>query len=81
MGCVLRIEELRKTYGDVPSGVDLDVAAGEIVSLLTPNGAGKTTIVSIVAGLRRADSYVVEVDGLDALRRSAEVRRRIALAP
>jgi ABC-2 type transport system ATP-binding protein len=83
MSCVLHIEGLRKAYGEVVAlhGVDLDVATGEIVSLLGPNGAGKTTIVSIVAGLRRPDAGVVEVDGLDALRRSAEVRRRIGLAP
>jgi ABC-2 type transport system ATP-binding protein len=80
---VLHIEGLRKAYGDVVAlhGVDLDVARGEVVALLGPNGAGKTTIVSIVAGLRRADAGVVEVDGLNALRRSAEVRRRIGLAP
>jgi ABC-2 type transport system ATP-binding protein len=83
MAGVLHIEGLRKAYGDVVAlhGVDLDVARGEIVSLLGPNGAGKTTIVSIVAGLRRADAGVVEVDGLNALRRSAEVRWRIGLAP
>ncbi|MGH9244231.1 MAG: ABC transporter ATP-binding protein [Acidimicrobiales bacterium] len=80
---MLHIEGLQKAYGDVVAlrGVDLDVAAGEIVSLLGPNGAGKTTLVSIVSGLRRADAGVVEVDGLDALRRSAEVRRRIGVAP
>jgi len=80
---MLHIEGLRKSYGDVVAlhGVDVDVSTGEIVSLLGPNGAGKTTIVSIVAGLRRADAGVVEVDGLDALRRSSEVRRRIGLAP
>lgn len=79
----MHIEGLRKSYGDVVAlrGVDLDVAPGEIVSLLGPNGAGKTTLVSIVAGLRRADAGVVMVDGLDAGRRSAEVRRRIGLAP
>jgi ABC-2 type transport system ATP-binding protein len=38
-------------------------------------------LVSIVAGLRRADAGAVEVDGLDALGRTAEVRRRIGLAP
>ncbi len=80
---VLQIEGLRKAYGDVVAldGVDLDVQAGEIVALLGPNGAGKTTLVSIVAGLRKADAGVVRVDGLDALARSAEVRRRIGLAP
>jgi ABC-2 type transport system ATP-binding protein len=80
---MLHVERLRKSYGEVEAlrGVDLDVHAGEIVSLLGPNGAGKTTLVSIVAGLRRADAGVVEVDGLDALRSSAEIRRRIGLAP
>jgi ABC-type multidrug transport system ATPase subunit len=83
MNEMLHIEGLRKSYGEVValSGVDLDVAAGEITSLLGPNGAGKTTIVSIVAGLRRADAGVVEVGGLDALARGSDVRRHIGLAP
>lgn len=83
MGTVLHIAGLRKSYGKVTalSGVDLDVAAGEITSLLGPNGAGKTTIVSIVAGLRRADAGVVEVGGMDALARGSQVRRQIGLAP
>lgn len=80
---MLHVAELRKAYGaeEALRGVDLDVAAGEVVALLGPNGAGKTTLVSIVAGLRRADAGVVEVGGLDALRRSRQVRRLIGLAP
>jgi ABC-2 type transport system ATP-binding protein len=80
---MLHVRDLRKAYGQVEAlrGVDLAVAAGEIVALLGPNGAGKTTLVSIVAGLRRADSGAVEVDGIDARTRSAEVRRHIGLAP
>jgi ABC-2 type transport system ATP-binding protein len=80
---VLHIAGLRKAYGGEPAlrGVDLDVAEGEIVALLGPNGAGKTTLVSIVAGLRKADEGVVEVAGVDALRRSREVRRLLGLAP
>ena len=82
-GSMLHVEGLRKSYGNVAAltGVDLEVAAGEIIALLGPNGAGKTTLVSIVAGLRKADAGVVQVDGLDALSRGAEVRRRIGLAP
>ncbi len=80
---MLHIADLRKRYGDVVAlrGVDLDVSPGEIIALLGPNGAGKTTLVSIVAGLRKPDSGVVRVDGLNALVHSAEVRRRIGLAP
>jgi ABC-2 type transport system ATP-binding protein len=82
-GQVLHVAGLHKAYGSEPAlrGVDLDVAEGEVVALLGPNGAGKTTLVSIVAGLRTADSGVVEVAGIDALRRSKEVRRLLGIAP
>jgi len=79
---VLHIAGLRKSYGATEAlrGVDLDVAQGEVVALLGPNGAGKTTLVSIVSGLRKADAGVVEVAGIDALRRSREVRRHLGVA-
>jgi ABC-type branched-subunit amino acid transport system ATPase component len=46
---------LCKAYGELKAGlgVDLDVQAGEIVTLLAPNGAGKSTLVSTVAGRLR----------------------------
>jgi ABC-2 type transport system ATP-binding protein len=80
---MLEITGLRKTYGDreVLAGIDLRVAAGEVVGLLGPNGAGKTTMVSIVAGLRTADGGDVRVDGIDALRSPERVRPSIGLAP
>ena len=80
---MLHVQGLRKAYGEVAalSGVDLEIAPGEIVAMLGPNGAGKTTLVSIVAGLRRADAGSVDVDGLDALARTADVRARIGFAP
>ncbi|GGZ50235.1 ABC transporter ATP-binding protein [Streptomyces inusitatus] len=80
---VLDVRELRKSYGDLTAldGVDLRVAAGEIVSLLGPNGAGKSTFVSIVAGLRRADSGSVEVAGVDAAADPGAARRMTGLVP
>jgi len=49
---VLSARGLRKRYGDreVVCGIDLCVAAGEIVGLLGPNGAGKTTTFNMIVG-------------------------------
>jgi ABC-2 type transport system ATP-binding protein len=56
---------LRKTYRDrtVLDGLDLEVAAGQVVGLLGPNGAGKTTTVKALLGLVRPDGGTARVLG------------------
>ncbi|HXX56063.1 MAG TPA: ABC transporter ATP-binding protein [Methanoregula sp.] len=46
-GPVVRVENLRYSYGDVPAlcGVSLSIAAGEFVAIVGENGSGKTTLV------------------------------------
>jgi len=44
-------------------GLDLDVAAGTVLTLLGPNGAGKSTLLLTLAGLLPAHSGTVAVDG------------------
>jgi ABC-2 type transport system ATP-binding protein len=44
-------------------GVDLEVAAGEVVGLLGPNGAGKSTLTKVLCGLVRADGGTATVAG------------------
>lgn len=80
---VLRVEGVEKSYGTVRAlrGIDLDVAAGEIVGLVGPNGAGKTSLVSIVAGLRRPDAGRVVVNGIDVARRPDAIGPHLGLAP
>jgi branched-chain amino acid transport system ATP-binding protein len=45
------------------SGVDLDVARGEMVGLIGPNGAGKTTLFNCLLGMLRPEQGTVVFDG------------------
>ena len=72
---------LVKTFGtrNVVDGVDLDVAAGEIVGLLGPNGAGKTTTFYMVVGLVPATRGRVLLDGRDITKLRMHERARLGL--
>jgi len=89
---LLRLSGVGKSYGAVRAlqGVDLEVAAGQIVCVLGDNGAGKSTLIKIIAGLHPPDEGVVEVDGepvrfgspREALERGvATVYQDLAIAP
>jgi len=56
---------LARSYGPAVAlaGLDLHVAAGEIVALLGPNGAGKTTTIGLLLGLLSPDAGQVRVCG------------------
>jgi ABC-2 type transport system ATP-binding protein len=64
-GAVLEVHDVRRSFGErvAVDGISFAVEPGQILGLLGPNGAGKTTTVSIVAGLLRADSGEVRVNG------------------
>src|SRR3954468_6227050 len=61
------------------AGVDLDVAAGEIVLVQGPNGAGKTTLLRACAGLVAVVDGEAQVLGHDLRRDRRSVRRHVAL--
>jgi branched-chain amino acid transport system ATP-binding protein len=67
---MLEVRELEAWYGQAQAlwGVDVSVAAGEVVALVGPNGAGKSTLVQAVAGLHRSTRGSIAVDGVDIVR-------------
>jgi ABC-2 type transport system ATP-binding protein len=62
-------------------GVSFEIAEGEFFGLLGPNGAGKTTLISILAGLSRATSGQVTVQGHDVVLDYAAARRALGVVP
>lgn len=79
----IQISNIKKSYGALQAlnGVSLSIEEGEFFGLLGPNGAGKTSLISIVAGLNRADSGQVTVHGHDVVTAYRQARMRLGVVP
>jgi ABC-type Fe3+/spermidine/putrescine transport system ATPase subunit len=61
----VRLDGIAKRYGDVDAlkEVRLDIAEGELMTLLGPSGCGKTTLLNVIAGFAEPDSGEVVIAG------------------
>jgi branched-chain amino acid transport system ATP-binding protein len=78
---LLSVSSLRAGYGQVQvlDGIDLEVAAGEIVVVLGANGAGKTTTLRALSGMIPARGTIT-YDGADILGKRPEDLVRVGIA-
>ncbi|MGE0733540.1 MAG: ABC transporter ATP-binding protein [Alphaproteobacteria bacterium] len=82
---MLEVRNLRVRYGNREAlhGIDFDVRAGEIVTLVGSNGAGKTTTLKAISGLFRLAAGEIRFNGerIDGLAPHAIIARGIAHIP
>ena len=64
---MLKVNSVRMAYGAIEAvkGVDLEVRAGEVVTIIGANGAGKSTLLKGIAGLERVAGGRILIDGKD----------------
>jgi branched-chain amino acid transport system ATP-binding protein len=82
---LLEVRGLKVAYGGIQAvkGIDLDIARGELVTLIGANGAGKSTTLKALAGLLRPAAGSIHYNGMDITARPAFelVRQGLALVP
>ncbi len=82
---ILQVRGVATFYGAIQAlhGVDLDVARGEIVTLIGANGAGKSTLLMTICGSPKARSGSIKLDGneISQLPTHEIVRRGVAQVP
>jgi branched-chain amino acid transport system ATP-binding protein len=65
MTSILKVSNLHADYGanDILKGIDVELPAGSILTIIGPNGSGKSTLAKTLAGLLRARQGSIELEG------------------
>lgn len=74
---LVNLHQVHKYYGDlhVLKGIDLDIKAGEVVSIIGKSGSGKSTLLRCVNGLEQYQEGGITVDGKEVTTEDIQVRR------
>ena len=75
----ISVQNLTRRFGDFTAvdSISFEVAPGEVFGFLGANGAGKTTAIKMLIGLLAPTAGDAHVAGLDVVKETEEVRRRI----
>jgi sulfate transport system ATP-binding protein len=72
----IEVTGLNKNFGDFVAldDVNVTIPTGQLTALLGPSGGGKSTLLRIIAGLEKADSGSVTIEGVEATHLPAQKR-------
>lgn len=75
---MIEIHNIHKSFGalEVLKGIDLNIAKGEIVSIVGPSGAGKTTLLQVMGTLLNPDAGTLRIAGTDVSSLSSKALSR-----
>jgi len=78
---MISVSDFSKRYGSFTAvdSISFEILRGEIFGLLGPNGAGKTTTLECLEGLRKPDSGVLAVAGVDPSRKFSQLKNLIGV--
>ena len=83
MASLVEVTDVLKRFGTGGPTLDhvsFEVQGGEFLCVTGPSGSGKSTLLNVMAGLDRADSGSVRVDGVDITRMNESQRARFRLS-
>ncbi len=74
---LVNLHQVHKYYGDhhVLKGIDLDINAGEVISIIGKSGSGKSTLLRCINGLEEYQQGGITLDGNEVTTEDIQVRR------